>query len=74
MGCGNSTKSEVKHGFGKTDVESIFNGPVLFAGRIVEPEHEEERYLLLGITASGRCAARSLLAAETSCGRSAVAQ
>ena len=54
---GNSTKSETKHGFHTADVESIFNGPVLFAGRIVEPEHEEARYLLLGITAGGRRAA-----------------
>jgi uncharacterized DUF497 family protein len=55
--AGNSTKSETKHGFDTTSVESILKGPVLFAGRIVDPEHEEARYLLLGITASGRRAA-----------------
>jgi uncharacterized DUF497 family protein len=55
--AGNSTKSETKHGFRIADVESIFRSPMLFAGRIVEPEHTEARYLLLGTTASGRRAA-----------------
>ena len=53
----NSTKSEAKHGFYVADVESIFGGTVLFAGRIVEPEHDEARYLLLGATSDGRRAA-----------------
>jgi uncharacterized DUF497 family protein len=35
-------------------VESILDGAVLFAGRIVEPAHDEPRYLLLGITSGGR--------------------
>ncbi len=39
------------------DVESLLDAPVLFAGRIVEPTHEEARYLLLGVTAGGRRAA-----------------
>ena len=30
---------------------------MLFAGRVVEPEHAESRYLLLGVTADGRAAA-----------------
>lgn len=55
--AGNSTKSEVKHGFPAAEVESILDGAVLFAGRIVEPEHEEARYLLLGVTSGGRRAA-----------------
>jgi len=55
--AGNSTKSAAKHGFHLADVESIFGGAVLFAGRIVEPEHEEARYLLLGATSDGRRAA-----------------
>lgn len=54
---GNRSKSEVKHGFPVADVESIFAGPVLFAGRIVEPASSEKRYLLLGVTADGRYAA-----------------
>lgn len=55
--AGNSTKSEVKHGFTTADVESILAGARLLAGRIVEPAHEEARYLLLGVTARGRRAA-----------------
>lgn len=54
---GNRSKSEVKHGFSVADVESIFAGPVLFAGRIVEPASSERRYLLLGVTTDGRYAA-----------------
>lgn len=52
--AGNSTKSEAKHGFHAADVESILAGAVLFAGRIIEPAHEEARYLLLGATLGGR--------------------
>jgi uncharacterized DUF497 family protein len=54
---GNSMKSQTKHGFYIADVESMFDAPLLFAGRIVEPVHEEARYLLLGVTSSGRHAA-----------------
>lgn len=50
MGAGNSTKSQTKHGFGTADVESLLDTPVVFVGRIVEPAHEEPRYLLLGVT------------------------
>lgn len=55
--AGNSSKSEVKHGFSIADVDSLLDAPVLFAGRIVEPAHEEPRYLLLGVTKDGRGAA-----------------
>jgi len=55
--AGNSTKSQAKHGFYTADVESILDAPVLFAGRIHEPAHEEARYLLLGVTSDGRHAA-----------------
>jgi len=55
--AGNSTKSQTKHGFSTADVESLLDAPVLFAGRIVEPAHEEARYLLLGVTVDGRRAA-----------------
>ena len=55
--AGNSTKSRAKHGYYTADVESIFDAPVVFAGRIVEPAHEEARYLLLGVTWDGRHAA-----------------
>jgi uncharacterized protein len=55
--AGNLVKSEIKHGFPTAEVESIFRSPLLFAGRIVEPEHGEARYLLLGVTSTGRRAA-----------------
>jgi uncharacterized DUF497 family protein len=55
--AGNSTKSQTKHGFNTADVESILDAPILFAGRIVEPGHDEARYLLLGVTSGGRHAA-----------------
>ncbi len=55
--AGNSAKSQTKHGFYTADVETIFDAPVLFAGCIVEPAHEEIRYLLLGVTWDGRHAA-----------------
>jgi uncharacterized DUF497 family protein len=57
VGCGNSVKSETKHGFATADVESILDGLVLLVGRVVEPKHEEARYLLLGVTSDGRRAA-----------------
>src|SRR3990172_1961454 len=55
--AGNSTKSQTRHGSGPADVEPLLDAPVLFAGRIAEPAHEEARYLLLGVTADGRHAA-----------------
>jgi len=55
--AGNSTKSQTKHGFSTADVESILDAAVLFAGRILEPAHDEPRYLLLGVTSGGRHAA-----------------
>jgi uncharacterized DUF497 family protein len=55
--AGNSTKSLTKHGFRTADVESILDTAVVFAGRIVEPAHDEARYLLLGVTLGGRHAA-----------------
>jgi uncharacterized DUF497 family protein len=55
--AGNSTKSRTKHGFRTADVESILDAAVVFAGRIVEPAHDEARYLLLGVTSDGRHAA-----------------
>jgi hypothetical protein len=41
--AGNRSKSEAKHGFSIADVDSLLDAPVLFAGRIVEPAHEEPR-------------------------------
>ena len=39
---GNRTKN-AKHGVSVTEVESLLAAPVLFAGRIMEPAHEELR-------------------------------
>lgn len=39
--AGNSTKSQTKHGFRTAEVESILDAAVVFAGRIVEPAHDE---------------------------------
>ncbi|HEX9050295.1 MAG TPA: BrnT family toxin [Anaeromyxobacter sp.] len=52
--AGNCTKNQTKHGFSTADVESILDAAVVFAGRIVEPAHDEARYLLLGVTSGGR--------------------
>jgi len=51
--AGNRTKI-LKHEVNLADVEALLAHPILFAGRIVEPAHDEPRWLLLGIDASGR--------------------
>lgn len=50
---GNRSKN-TKHGVMVAEVESLLLAPVLFAGRIVEPAHDEPRWLLLGQTPEGR--------------------
>ncbi len=55
--AGNATKSESKYRFSAAALDSLLDGPVLFAGRIVEPVHDEARYLLLGTSADERHAA-----------------
>jgi uncharacterized DUF497 family protein len=45
--AGNRSKSR-KHGVETDDVESIFYSQTVFLGRVVEPAHEEDRWLLLG--------------------------
>jgi uncharacterized DUF497 family protein len=50
---GNRTKNR-KHGVGSTDVEAMFRRPILFAGRIVQPIHDEPRWLALGQDGRGR--------------------
>jgi len=49
----NRTKN-LKHGVVPEDVEALFDALLLFAGRIVEPAHDEPRWLLLGQDAGGR--------------------
>jgi uncharacterized protein len=50
---GNEAKN-LKHGLTQEDVESVFWQPFVFAGRIVEPAHEEWRGLILGQSSEGR--------------------
>src|SRR5262245_41843011 len=51
--AGNLAKNR-KHGVDRVDVEQMFQSPMVFAGRIVEPVHEEPRWLVLGQNARGR--------------------
>jgi len=51
--AGNRTKN-AKHGVVAGEVESLLAAPVLFAGQVVEPAHDEPRWLLLGQTLTGR--------------------
>ncbi len=50
---GNRTKHR-KHGVATRDVEAMFQHPLLFAGRIVDPAHLETRWLALGQDGRGR--------------------
>ena len=45
--AGNRAKHR-KHGVEPTDIEAMFRGPTVFLGRIIEPAHDEDRWLLLG--------------------------
>ncbi len=51
--AGNRTKNR-KHGVDTEDVEALLGQPVLLAGRIVQPEQDEPRWLLLGRDDKGR--------------------
>ena len=51
--AGNRNKGD-KHGVEPSDVESLFHRTVFLAGRIVEPAHDEPRWLLLGETDARR--------------------
>ncbi len=44
---GNKNKNH-KHGVEWQEIESIFSNEYIFEGKIIEPEHAENRYLLLG--------------------------
>lgn len=50
---GNRTKSR-KHGVETADVEALLGHAAVLAGRIVEPHHDEPRWLLLGQNDKGR--------------------
>ena|SRR3989442_11202999 len=49
----NRTKLK-KHEVEEEDVESMFRSPIIFAGRIIEPAHDEPRWLVLGKSVRGR--------------------
>lgn len=51
--AGNLGKNR-KHGVEPSEAESLFQRTVFLAGRIVEPAHDEPRWLLLGETDAGR--------------------
>jgi uncharacterized DUF497 family protein len=50
---GNRQKLE-KHKVDQDDVVSMFRSSIVFAGRIMEPAHDEPRWLVLGESARGR--------------------
>jgi uncharacterized DUF497 family protein len=50
---GNHSKN-AKHQVDPSEVESLLQRTVFLAGRIVEPAHDEPRWLLLGETNAGR--------------------
>ena len=50
---GNETKNR-KHGVKKEEVEELFKSPFVLAGKIIEPYHPENRWILLGQTLAGR--------------------
>jgi len=72
--AGNSTKSQTKQRVQHWQRGVDPRCAILFAGCIVEPTHEEARYLLLAVTAGGRRAALIAHVAATSFGRSAAAR
>ena len=51
--AGNRAKNR-KHGVEPSEVESLFHRTAFLAGRIVDPPHDEPRWLLLGETIAGR--------------------
>jgi len=51
--AGNVTKL-AKHGVAVPDVESMLSSPVLLAGRITDPVHDEHRWLVVGQSGAGR--------------------
>ncbi len=50
---GNSTKN-AKHGVSQKEIESLFLGSFVLGGRITEPHHIENRWVMFGESAAGR--------------------
>jgi uncharacterized protein len=51
--AGNRIKNR-KHEVTQSDIEALWQHPLVFVGRIVEPVHTEDRWLVLGQNAKGR--------------------
>ena len=51
--AGNREKNR-KHGVEPMDVQHMLQSPVVLAGRIVAPSHDEPRWLALGVGRTGR--------------------
>ncbi len=51
--AGNRTKIR-KHEVEQRDIEALFQYPLVFVGRIIEPRHNEDRWLALGHNANRR--------------------
>lgn len=50
---GNSTKND-KHGVRKEEIEEVFQNLFVLGGRILEPYHPENRWILFGKTLKSR--------------------
>lgn len=50
---GNSIKIK-KHHVGKQEVEDIFLNPFVLGGKVIEPSHAEERWIIFGRTGDYR--------------------
>ena len=50
----NQTKNMTKHDVTVEEAQSVLRSPFVLAGRVIEPRHEERRWVLLGRTMSGR--------------------
>lgn len=51
---GNVDKNLIKHNVSREKIESIFQNPIVFAGKIIEPRHFEWRGLILGLSVNQR--------------------
>lgn len=51
--AGNRSKHR-KHEVEAIDIEGMFRAPTVFVGRIIQPAHDEARWLVLGHDARGR--------------------
>jgi len=53
-----NVRKNLKHGYSSEQIESLFRQTeYIFAGKIIEPSHDEWRGLILGLTEGGRTTA-----------------